>query len=66
MDMKLSVVLVLLVGMVSGGVLSWLGMVDNDKGLENHKKEENRHHKKDVDHRKNNEAGGKYSIFYVI
>merc|ERR1712183_389203 len=57
--MRQCVVLVLLVGMVSGGVLNWLGMLDTNIDTKHHEKKVVEHHKKDEAPAKQNKEGFK-------
>ena len=65
MDMRQWVVFVLMVGVVSGGVLNWMGMVDTNRDGEHHKKADNKHHiNKDTEHhnKKDNEHKKKKEV----
>merc|ERR1712106_1022588 len=57
--MKQCVVLVVLVGMVSGGVLNWLGMLDTNIDTKHHEKKVIEHHKKNDAPAKQDKGGFK-------
>merc|ERR1711981_540198 len=64
MDIRVCVVLLMLGGMVSGGVLNWLGMVDNARGLKHEENRKDKHlkkgHESDLKHKGRKEEDTKH------